>query len=168
MKKKHLPFTNIGSISLLMVFLVLCMVTLAALSLSSAAADSHEAEQLAQHHTAYYEACNEGEKKLAQIQQVLTELSSEATNESQYQDLIVDAFLHSRFPEGISLSDNTAENGLTISWQEPISDRQYLSVILTLSDLSSAHENAAFWKITSWQECSSADWNADQTLHLIP
>ena len=36
MNKRKFPVTNIGSVSLLMIFIVLCMVTLAALSLSTA------------------------------------------------------------------------------------------------------------------------------------
>ena len=35
MNKRKFPVTNIGSVSLLMIFIVLCMVTLAALSLSN-------------------------------------------------------------------------------------------------------------------------------------
>ena len=35
MKKKNLPVTNVGAVSLMMIFIILCMITLAALSLSS-------------------------------------------------------------------------------------------------------------------------------------
>ena len=72
MNRKRFPMTNIGSVSLLMIFIVLCMVTLSALSLSSAAADQNSAERLATHNTEYYEASAQAETKLKELQNVLS------------------------------------------------------------------------------------------------
>ena len=47
--KKKLSITNIGTVSLLMIFIILCMVTFAALSLSSAAADHRFSQKMADH-----------------------------------------------------------------------------------------------------------------------
>ena len=47
MNKRKFPVTNIGSVSLLMIFIVLCMVTLAALSLSTASGSNRSAQTLA-------------------------------------------------------------------------------------------------------------------------
>ena len=63
MNKRKFPVTNIGSVSLLMIFIVLCMVTLAALSLSTASGSYRSAQTLAGHTTAYYRASNKAEKK---------------------------------------------------------------------------------------------------------
>ena len=51
MNKRKFPVTNIGSVSLLMIFIVLCMVTLAALSLSTASGSYRSAQTLAGHTT---------------------------------------------------------------------------------------------------------------------
>ena len=48
-KQKNFPITNIGSVTLLMIFIVLCMITFAALSLSSAASDYQTARKSATH-----------------------------------------------------------------------------------------------------------------------
>lgn len=64
MNKRKFPVTNIGSVSLLMIFIVLCMVTLAALSLSTASGSYRSAQTLAGHTTAYYRASNKAEKSL--------------------------------------------------------------------------------------------------------
>lgn len=45
MNKRKFPVTNIGSVSLLMIFIVLCMVTLAALSLSTASGSYRSADR---------------------------------------------------------------------------------------------------------------------------
>lgn len=54
--KQQSSFVNIGSSSLLIIFLVLCLATFAILSLSSARSDYSFSERLAGHKTEYYEA----------------------------------------------------------------------------------------------------------------
>lgn len=63
MNKRKFPVTNIGSVSLLMIFIVLCMVTLAALSLSTASGSYRSAQTLAGHTTAYYRAIQQSREK---------------------------------------------------------------------------------------------------------
>ncbi|MCQ2546287.1 MAG: hypothetical protein MJ161_01910 [Clostridia bacterium] len=58
------PFTTIGVSSLLVVFLILCLVTFACLSLSTAKSDYEFSKNNAQHKTEYYRASNEAEKHL--------------------------------------------------------------------------------------------------------
>ncbi|MGN0701918.1 MAG: hypothetical protein ACI4KL_01925 [Lentihominibacter sp.] len=55
------PKATIGISSLLVVFIVLCLVTFACLSLSTARSDFDFAEKNAARKTAYYNACNEAE-----------------------------------------------------------------------------------------------------------
>lgn len=71
MNKKKFSVTNIGSISLLMIFIILCMVTLAALSLSSAASEANTARKFADHNTKYYQADNQAEETLDIIDGIL-------------------------------------------------------------------------------------------------
>ena len=70
-KQKNFPITNIGSVTLLMIFIVLCMITFAALSLSSAASDYQTARKSATHAQEYYKASGRAEETLAKIDQVL-------------------------------------------------------------------------------------------------
>lgn len=65
--KKQLPFLNIGTSSLLVVFLVLCLVIFAVLTLTSAQSDYRFAKRLAERRTAYYQACNQAEKTIAAL-----------------------------------------------------------------------------------------------------
>lgn len=64
-KQKNFPITNIGSVTLLMIFIVLCMITFAALSLSSAASDYQTARKSAIHAQEYYKASGRAEETLA-------------------------------------------------------------------------------------------------------
>lgn len=64
---KNAPFLNIGSASLLVVFLVLCLVIFAVLTLTSAQSDYRFSERLADRRTAYYTACNQAEEQIAAL-----------------------------------------------------------------------------------------------------
>ena len=71
-KDKQQPFfVNIGSSSLLVIFLVLCLATFAILSLSSAKSDHTFSERLAAHKQAYYEASEKAETIVGEIDRIL-------------------------------------------------------------------------------------------------
>lgn len=72
-EKAPAPFFNIGASSLLVIFLILCLVTFAILTLTSAKSDADFAEKLAHHKTNYYAACNTAESILDEIDAVLAD-----------------------------------------------------------------------------------------------
>lgn len=72
-EKAPAPFFSIGASSLLVIFLILCLVTFAILTLTSAKSDADFAEKLAHHKTNYYAACNTAESTLNEIDAVLAD-----------------------------------------------------------------------------------------------
>ena len=66
-EKKSVPFLSIGSSSLLVVFLVLCLVIFAMLTLTGTQSDYRFSRQLADRRTAYYAACNQAEEQIASL-----------------------------------------------------------------------------------------------------
>lgn len=92
-EKAPAPFFNIGASSLLVIFLILCLVTFAILTLTSAKSDADFAEKLAHHKTNYYVACNTAESTLDEIDAVLadawqlsdTDTSKNSTNNDSSQ-----------------------------------------------------------------------------------
>lgn len=92
-EKAPAPFFNIGASSLLVIFLILCLVTFAILTLTSAKSDADFAEKLAHHKTNYYTACNTAESTLDEIDAVLadawqlsdTDTSKNSTNNDSSQ-----------------------------------------------------------------------------------
>ena len=67
-KKKQFGM-NIGSASILLVFVILCLVSFAVLSIVSANADSKLSNRVLERTTAYYDACNQAEQSLAGMDQ---------------------------------------------------------------------------------------------------
>ena len=72
-EKAPTPFFNIGASSLLVIFLILCLVTFAILTLTSAKSDEDFAEKLANRKTTSYAACNTAESTLDEIDAVLAD-----------------------------------------------------------------------------------------------
>ena len=163
-EKAPAPFFNIGASSLLVIFLILCLVTFAILTLTSAKSDADFAEKLAQHKTNYYAACNTAESTLDEIDAVLADawqLSDTAAVFTEIETRLT--ALNSR--EQLQLSMDFTQSEPTVSYAVAIDDKQNLCVTLTLAAAPAKGE--AYYRISQWQVQSSGEWNGDQTLNLM-
>lgn len=158
MKKQAFPVTNIGSVSLLMVFIVLCLVTFATLSLSSAASDYRFSQNIAEHNSCYYDASNSITLRLKEIDQVLQ--TAYKNNPSNYFQT-AEAGLN----ELERLSTDFSHEEPAIIIQEATSDTRALVVALTLN--KPEDQSNGFYRITSWKEVSTAEWKTDNNLNLV-
>lgn len=194
-EKAPAPFFNIGASSLLVIFLILCLVTFAILTLTSAKSDADFAEKLAYHKTNYYAACNTAESTLDEIDAVLadawqlsdTDTSKNSINndssqpdstssDSSQPDLTssgtaaVFTEIETQLTaldsrEQLQLSMDFTQSEPTISYAVAIDDKQNLCVTLTLTAAPAKGE--AYYRISQWQVQSSGEWKGDQTLNLM-
>ena len=194
-EKAPAPFFNIGASSLLVIFLILCLVTFAILTLTSAKSDADFAEKLAYHKTNYYAACNTAESTLDKIDAILADawqLSDTGTgknsinNESSQPDstsndssqpdstssdtAAVFTEIETQLTaldsrEQLQLSMDFTQSEPTISYAVAIDDKQNLCVTLTLTAAPAKGE--AYYRISQWQVQSSGEWKGDQTLNLM-
>jgi hypothetical protein len=160
--KKKFPVTNIGTVSLLMIFIVLCMVIFAALSLSGAAADYRFSEKLATQNSLYYEASDKAEVLLAQIDEILIRESKDSPSVSDYHSRLSDAVadLDAEDADDISL------DGDVLSYTIPENDRLALSVSLRITDPENISSDGRY-EIVSWKEIQTKEWNGDNSMQLI-
>ena len=194
-EKAPTPFFNIGTSSLLVIFLILCLVTFAILTLTSAKSDADFAEKLAHHKTNYYAACNTAESTLDEIDAVLadawqrsdTDTSKNSINNDSSQP---DLTSNDSSQPGLTSSDTAAvfteietqltaldsreqlqlsmdftQSEPTISYAVAIDDKQNLCVTLTLAAAPAKGE--AYYRISQWQGQSSGEGKGDQTLNLM-
>ena len=194
-EKAPAPFFNIGASSLLVIFLILCLVTFAILTLTSAKSDSDFAEKLAHHKMNYYAACNTAESTLDKIDAVLADAwqlsdtdtgknsinndssqpDSTSNNSSQPDSTSSDtAAVFTEIEtqltalnsrEQLQLSMDFTQSEPTISYAVAIDDKQNLCVTLTLTAAPAKGE--AYYRISQWQVQSSGEWKGDQTLNLM-
>lgn len=125
-KKKQFGM-NIGSASILLVFVILCLVSFAVLSIVSANADSKLSARVLERTTAYYTACNQAEESLAGLDKTLTKVYQNTDSEEAYFSSV----------------------GHNKSYVIPISDLQSLQV--TVEILYPVSTQDTFYRITSWQ-----------------
>ena len=194
-EKAPAPFFNIGASSLLVIFLILCLVTFAILTLTSAKSDADFAAKLAHHKMNYYAACNTAESTLDEIDAILADawqLSDTDTsknsinndssqpdstsNDSSQPDLTssdtaaVFTEIETQLTaldsrEQLQLSMDFTQSEPTISYTVAIDDKQNLCVTLTLAAAPAKGE--AYYRISQWQVQSSGEWKGDQTLNLM-
>ena len=125
-KKKQFGM-NIGSASILLVFVILCLVSFAVLSIVSANADSKLSTRVLERTTAYYTACNQAEQSLAGMDHTLRRIYESSDNEEAY----------------------FASVGHGKSYVIPISNLQSLQVTIEILYPGTAEDS--FYKITAWQ-----------------
>ena len=160
--KQQSSFVNIGSSSLLIVFLLLCLETFSILSLTSAKSDYTLSERLAEHKNQYYEASSKAESVLDKVDATLEETAVQKKEE--YIKAITKKFDKTQV-DGITLSCSLQEEELIISYQVPAGEKQILNVELVVTDYQN-HEN--YYKIQKWQINSTGTWKGDNNLNLMP
>lgn len=83
-KKTSRPLLTAGTSTLLLIFLSLCLLTFAVLSLLSARADRNLSRKTADRTTAYYEACNQAENRIGEIDGILEKIWKNTEGEEMY------------------------------------------------------------------------------------
>lgn len=167
--KQQSTFVNIGSSSLLIIFLVLCLTTFAILSLSSAQSDYSFSQKFAEHKTEYYEASSRAEMILGEIDQILEKAAKkEYKNKNSAHPPYITALiklLDGKEIDGIPISCTGTGEKTVISYLVPSGTKQVLKVtLLVTNDVKDDN----YYKIQTWQLIATNDWNEDNPLRLMP
>ncbi|SCX14135.1 hypothetical protein SAMN02910339_01964 [Lachnospiraceae bacterium YSD2013] len=141
-KKRELPL-NVGTSSVLFIFVILCLVSFAILSLSSAMSDYKLSKRVVENSQAYYDACNEAEVQLASFDKTLKDL----------------------YDTGISRAGYFENVGKKKTFAIPINDIQTLEVEIRILYPESAGES--FYDITSWKTDTTGELDYDDTLPVF-
>lgn len=131
---------NAGSCSILLIFVILCLICFATLSIVSANADHKLSRKVLERTAAYYEACNRAEEALASIDRTLARIYDTSSSEEEY--------------------FSTA--GRMKSYNIPISDLQTLEVAIDI--LYPQQKNDTYYIITSWRVLNTGALEYHSTL----
>lgn len=165
-KKSQDSFVNIGSASLLVVFLVLCFLSFASLSLSSATNDYSFASRMAGKVSEYYEASNQAEEFTASMDQMLEHAYAEANAQEDAYYKALEAYIgHGDIgirymPYGASGADRPV-----LSYEVPIGESEALLVELLVC---SPEKDGCYYQVLTWKKYRTKEWDADETLDLMP
>ena len=149
MKEKGRTTTSlgIGTTSILMVFVILILVTFSILSLSGAKTDQKLGDMTLKRMRDYYQAEDQAEKKLAQIDQKLFL----AKGQSNFVNTLSDI-------DGIEI----VEEERLICYKEIMSDKQYLDIVIQLK--WNAKEQIYQYNKIKWQTGVTGEWTIDEDL----
>ncbi len=177
--KQQSYFVNIGSSSLLVIFLVLCLVTFAILSLSSARSDYSFSEKMALHKQEYYEASERAEIVVSEIDEMLYNISNEVDLSGQVKLInkndaseeifeyltMVSTALSEVQMEEIPLQLEQLQTDGIVSFQVPAGEDQALVVELQITDY---REHSNYYEIKTWKIINTGSWEEEQPLNLMP
>lgn len=158
MKKEKAPVTNIGTVSLVAVFITLALVMFATLSLTGSLRDYNLSNRLVSHNTAYYQAANRATRQLRAVDELLASLDGTAAAD-------YDRALQERFAALSAVRLTESEAGPQVSYTTTIDSDNELQVILTLHRDEASRRTA--YRITRWQEVSTRTWTGDDTLEVM-
>lgn len=142
MKQKRYG-VNVGSSSLLIIFVVVCLVSFAALSIVSADSDYKLTKRMADRATNYYNACNSAYRALADIDRTLLSIYETSNSEEEFY----------------------AQTGYTKSFAYPVSDIQTLRVVIDIH--YPANDGDSRYSITEWKLITTGTLEYDQNLLVL-
>lgn len=149
-------FFNIGITSVVLIFVMLCLLTFSVLSVVSARADLSLSQKSARRTTAYYESYNSAVEILKEIVACI-DSQRDQTDETLYFQNIKEQL---DGENGISFSDDQH-----LSYSVSLDSEQMLTVSLTLS--FTPFENGNYYRIDMWKTISTHKWNSDSDLPVL-
>ncbi len=135
---------NLGTSSLLLIFVVLSLVSFAVLSLSSALSDKKLTDKTVEKNVSYYEACNEAYEKLADLDKKLIDIYKTSTDEASYLK---------------------ACEELDLEMIIPVTEYQGLEVKVTPNYPTS--DNDVFYSITAWKLIHTSEPKLDFSINVM-
>ena len=152
MDRKHSGGINIGTSSILVTFVLLALVTFAALSYMSARSDYVLSKEAADRTASYYDANRMAEIYLANIEALLSKHKSRCDGEKEYIEGVNDLFADN---EKIEVSDGE-DSSKKLSYVIAVTNGQNLSVVLTVH-YPDINDDSLF-KIEKWSTSVNRQW----------
>ena len=153
-----------GTTSIVLIFVLLCMLTFSVLSLVSAQANLRLSRLSAQRTTDYYAAENAANEILIDIEDaaqsaVQARYLSSVNYDSQSPAFAREVLKRMRQPDAVSVT----EDGL-LSYQVPLGEDQNLQVELRV--FPEPGDGGRHYEVRVWQAVSRYDWTPDDSLDL--
>ena len=146
---------HVGGALILVVFVALCLLTFAALSLAGAGANDRTSRRTAERAAAYAGACNAAEETLGEIDLCL----EQAERRAGAGGFLQEAERALQELDGVTVS--WEDGALTAAYQTPVSETQRLDVALRVNETGDS-----YYTLTGWQTVSTVEWEAEPPYQL--
>ena len=157
MQPRRKSFLSTGITSIVLIFVLLCLLTFAVLSVVSARADYKLSEKNTTRTTEYYEAENTANDILLKISTVL---STHAGSSAYLDDVRTDL----DGTDGISFSSaSQLQYYVTINENQ----RLFVSLLLTNASSDTSSDTAGLYQIKAWKVENTHEWNNDTPVPVL-
>lgn len=172
-EKRPAPsFSNFGFSTILLAFVMICIVTISALSLLTANSDYKLSQKVAQKNSEYYLAEETAYAKLSEIDKLLAKAYSSSISKSSYYTAVEQALGtldYGDYETNISGAEMSGAGASTrngrFTYIVPISENQNLRIVLLITYPESDQDT--FFVIESWQSEYEIQVPEDEYLDLI-
>lgn len=166
MKKTRSSFINIGFSSIVMVFIMICLVTFATLSVLTAHSDYKLSQKMANKTNAYYQADAVARDMLEAVDEKLYRIYLLSSSVDAFYQLILATDFSTEIPENVTdIMVETTDEATILSYAVSISEVQTLHVSLKINYPFAGSE--CFSTITRWQTVTeNAPDGSDEYLNL--
>jgi len=151
MEKKHTGGINIGTSSILVTFVLLALVTFAALSYTSAKSDYTLSREAADRTASYYDANRMAELYMANIEGLLAKHNQQAQSEEEYYQGVAKLFSDNN---NIIVENNDGK--ITLSYVVSVTNGQNLEVRL-IAHYPTVSDGRLFY-IDKWSTVTNQEW----------
>lgn len=162
MNKKTYAGLNIGSSSILAIFVLLCLITFSTLSLVSANADYRLSLKMSNRLLTYYEANRTAENQLGEIDGILKEVRKKSPEPESYFSSLLEKDL---FPADIHTSSGSAGE-LFIDYSVPLNDSQILNVRLQAQYPDGVRQRSCY-SVERWKLETTSEWTPDEKIKVL-
>ncbi len=149
---KERKFTiNIGIISFMIIFIILCLITFSVLSLVSAQSNLNMTTRSIEHTNEYYQLSSQGEESLQKVDNYLYKIYQNTSKENYYKEL---KGLKKIIPD-IKVSNHNISYDIS-------GKNQKLHI-----ELEVLYPGKRLYKVKSWKIQSNDEWTPDQTMEIL-
>lgn len=155
-KKRRVIGTGISLIVL--IFVIVSLVTFAALAMTSAQADYKLSKKLADRTTDYNKACKQSNQILEQIDACLASWYEEAANENEY---------YGKLSERLELGDTASVeiDESRITWENPVGEEQILCTVIMAQYPDG--EGEPFYEMLECKVISDSSWEKEDRIPVL-
>lgn len=155
-RKKQSSFSSIGITSLVLIFVMLCLLTFSVLSLVTARADLRLSQKNAERTSSYYDAENRANDILLSVISCIEE----------YKDSPDASVFYQKLRERLDGQNGILFTGAdSLEYEVLLDKEQLLSVSLEIS--YETYDDGSHYRILAWNTVSTHEWESDGSLPLL-
>lgn len=155
-KRKKVIHTGFSLIVL--IFVVLLLISFAAVSMTSAKADYQLSKKSADRTKKYYDVSNQVNEIIGEIDNFLAEQYAKGLGEEEYYSCLSD-FQKKKKEIPIQVEKNR------MTWEFPLQKDQVLEIELEI--LYPRQREKTFYKITKWKTIQKGDWEKEESIQVF-